>query len=124
MIDEDDIFSSVPDEVLNRDDTADRQQILKFLKERQGQWFHAKEIGKECGISTKGTNIAVRFLITKLIEIDLEPIVSNSKGFSYATHPNMLIFYADALEQRKMGLERRIAKVREIYQIRNRFEVL
>ena len=73
----------------------------------------ALPISKSCGFSVRGTCVEARFAITRLIELDGEPICGNAKGFFYAVHPNQVKFYVEQLEQRLMGLrseERRVGK--------------
>ena len=110
------VYSSVPqDAMLNTNETPGyRQPILDFLRNRSGQIYTAREIAIQCKFPTRGTQVEVRKAITLLLEIDREPIMSMSKGFSYVTQPNQMDFYADQLEERLQGLQRRIKAVREI----------
>ena len=110
------IYISVPsDALLNTDETPEyRKPILEFLKERTGQFFTAKEIATICKFPTRGTQVEVRKAITLLLEIDKEPIMSMAKGFGYVTNTHQMNFYAEQLEERLKGLQRRIRSVREI----------
>ena len=112
------IYSSVPEEqLLNTKETFEyRQPILLFLKASSGKFFTAREIAKACGFPTRGTQVEVRKAITLLLEVDKEPIMSMSKGFGYVTNANQMEFYAEKLEERDKGLQRRIKAVREIAQ--------
>lgn len=114
---EDYIYSTVPDENINSNYDDKRHKVLKFLKENQGTFFKAGVIAKAVEFPTKGTQVEVRKAITELIEIDQKPIIATSKGFSYAQHPNQLKFYVNSLEERKQGLQRRIDKVLQIYDL-------
>lgn len=110
------IYETVPKEQIVGfvDDRSFRQPILDFLKEKPGVFFKAREIAKATGLPVRGTQVEVRKAITQLIEIDREPIVSNEKGFSYTEKPEMLLFYARCLEERKQGIERRIQAILRI----------
>ena len=110
------VYSTVPtDKLLNKDEEPEhRQPILYFLKENKGKFYTARQIAKECSFPIGGTQVAVRKAITLLIEIDGEPIASNAKGFGYCISAGQMRFYADRLEERKQGLQRRIDKVRQI----------
>jgi len=112
----DNIYSTVPrDQLLNSNETQEyRQPILLFLKNHTGKFFTAKQIAIKCVFPTRGTQVEVRKAITLLLEIDKEPIMSMSKGFGYVTNANQMDFYAESLEERLKGLQRRIKSVREI----------
>ena len=112
----DNIYSSVPEEqLLNTNEILGyRKPILNFLKGHEGRFFTARAIAKACGFPESGTQVAVRKAITLLLEMDNEPIMSNAYGFSYVTKPEQMDFYADSLEERLKGLQRRIKSVREI----------
>ena len=113
---EENIYSSVPEEqLLNTNETPEyRQPILDFLKSKPSRFFTAKKIAEECGFPTRGTQVEVRKAITLLLEIDKEPIMSMSNGFAYVLKGIQMGFYADKLEERLQGLQRRIKAVREI----------
>ena len=112
----DNIYSSVPDEVLlNTNETQEyREPILSLLKSSEGLCITAKRIAEICGFPTRGTQVEVRKAITLLIEVDKEPIISLSQGFAYTTQSNQMTNYADRLEERNQGIQRRIKAVREI----------
>jgi hypothetical protein len=112
MLNEENIYCTVPEDAIEHD--ADREQVLDFLRENQGRFYTAREIAKACNLPTRGTQVEVRKAVTKLIEIDMQPIMSNAKGFSYVTQSNQMWFYSKQLEERMQGLQRRITKVREI----------
>jgi hypothetical protein len=113
MIDDDNIYSSVDPDLFDKK-YADRIKVLKFLKEHSGEMIRSKEIAEACGLTTGNTQIQVRVLITQLIEIDHEPIVANNKGFMFSSNSNQLKFYANQLQERKLGLQRRIDSVLRI----------
>ena len=110
------IYSSVPEESFSEDDTSMnyRKPIELFLKERKGSFFTAKEIAKELGYPTTSSQIDLRKAITILLTIDKVPIIGTAKGFSYAVNHHQMNFYADKLEERMLGLQRRIKAVREV----------
>ena len=111
-----DIYSSVPGEqLLNENETSEyREPILNFLKNTPGEFYTARKIAEACGLPIRGTQVEVRKAITLLIEIDGESIMSNAKGFGYVTNSHQMEFYAKQLEERSMGLQRRIDAVRKI----------
>ena len=111
-----DIYSSVPEDSFEipQEEIAKREPILNFLKENTGKFFTAREIAKQCGFPMSGTQVEVRKAITLLLEIDRHPIMSMSKGFGYVTKAHQMNFYADQLEERMHGLQRRIQAVRNI----------
>ena len=108
------IYSTVPEEVYVDVDQEQREKVLQFLKQNPGKFYTARQIAKECNMPTRGTQVEVRKAITHLIEEDMQPIIGNVKGFSYAYQSNQMRFYANSLEERMQGLQRRINKVREI----------
>jgi len=110
------IYSSVPEELLikNNDELNYRKPIIDFLKQRKGKFFTAREIAKELGYPTTGTQIDMRKEITLLLEIDKEPIMAMTKGFSYVDNKAQMNFYAEQLTVRLQGLQRRIKLVKEI----------
>jgi len=116
MTDIKDIYSSVPEEAFNapEEEIQKREPILNFLKENTGKFFTAREIAKQCNLPTRGTQVEVRKAITLLLEIDGQPIMSNTKGFGYVTKACQMHFYANQLEERAQGLQRRINTVRDI----------
>ena len=110
------IYETVPEEHIDAKYDKERHKILKFLKENKGEFFKARQIAQHCEFPTRGTQVEVRKAVTQLIEIDREPIIATAKGFTYPTHPNQIKFYANRLEERKQGLQRRIDKVMQIYE--------
>ena len=107
------IYSSVPEEAMEIQD-PERQLILEFLEKNAGKFYTARQIAKEVGLPVRGTQVEVRKAITMLIEIDMKPIMSNAKGFALVDQSNQMYFYARQLEERMLGIQRRIKKVREI----------
>lgn len=109
-----DIYSSVPEEVLeDKSPDPGREAIYEFLCNSQGPKT-AREIAKECGYKTTGTQVEVRKAITQLLEVDRRPIISVGKGFMIADHPNQMMRYAERLLERCQGIERRAKICREI----------
>jgi hypothetical protein len=115
-MEEDDIYSTVPEENIKTGYEEERHKVLNFLKANKGKFFNAKPLATACGFPIRGTQVEVRKAVTLLIELDNEPIVATARGFAYASCPNQLKVYAEHLEERAQGLQRRINKVREIYQ--------
>jgi len=113
---QEDIYSTVPEEAFLQkcEEPEHRRPILEFLQYNTGKFFTAKQIAKECGFPTTGTQVEVRKAITLLLEIDKQPIMSMVRGYGYVTTRSQMNFYADALEERLKGLLRRIQVVREI----------
>jgi glyoxylate carboligase len=109
-----DIYSTVPGEILE-DTTLDpaRANIYEYLQMQKGPKT-AREIAKECGYKTTGTQVEVRKAITQLLEVDRKPIISVGKGFMIAEHPNQMRRYAERLLERCQGIERRARICREI----------
>ena len=109
-----DIYSTVPGEILE-DTSLDpvRANIYEYLQMQQGPKT-AREIAKECGYKTSGTQVEVRKAITQLLEIDKKPIISVGKGFMIATSPEQMRHYAKRLLERCQGIERRARICREI----------
>jgi hypothetical protein len=110
---EDHIYSSVPEEQFIL--SGDHQRLVAHLKSHKGQFFKARKLAEACGFRTTGTQVELRKAITELIELGGHPIVSTSKGFSWAYHPNMLRHYEESLQFRLKGLQRRINAVNKIF---------
>ena len=85
------------------------------MKENKGEWYKARTLALECGFNTKGTQVELRKAITELLELEHYPIVSGSSGYCWATNSNMLMHYLIDLNNRKMGLQRRIDCVALVY---------
>lgn len=109
------IYTTVPDEAFDTEPEFNkRREIMLFLKAYKGQFFTAGKIAKAVGLPTRGTQVEVRKAITQLLELDGEPVISTSKGFGLAISKEQLLNYADRLENRLKGLQRRIDCVRDI----------
>lgn len=113
-IEEENIYSSVPEKNIKEIPDENRAKIYKFLCDNKGKHFTAREIAINCNFPKNGTQVEVRKLITELIEIDVLPIVATSRGFSLATNRNQLETYVASLGERLQGLERRIKAVNKI----------
>jgi len=85
---------------------------LDLLKRNPDRFIKAKKIAEECGMETRQTQVEVRKAITELIEEFDAPIVAGANGFCYTKNPRKLQEYAQSLEQRQMGLKRRIEKIK------------
>lgn len=109
---ENDIYTTVPFDF--EDHSFEKEKIVSFLKERAGKFVKARKIAEAVGLPIGGTQVQLRKLITELLELDGCPIVSSSLGFSWATSSNMLLFYKEDLENRKLGLQRRINAVNKV----------
>ena len=116
MTEEDDIYSSVPEKVNIGYSDVDKYRLRDFLQEHKGSFFIGGKLARLTGFKEAGTQVAMRKAITDLIEVDGCPIVANAKGFGWITDLNQLSFYADNLEQRRAGLDRRIKAVRGIHE--------
>jgi len=110
------IYSSVPDEFLDRNEKEfqTRQLILEFFKNNKDKFFKATKIAEIFSLPKKSTQVQVRHLITQLIEIDNQPIISSSKGFAYTDNPKLIFEYIESLERRNKGIVRRINKLKFI----------
>jgi hypothetical protein len=113
-INEENIYSSVPEKNIIDIPDENRAKIYKFLAKNKGKFFTARQIAIECGFPTKGTQVEVRKAITELLELDVLPIVATSKGFGLATRRSQLEQYNATLGERKSGLDRRIKAVTKI----------
>lgn len=92
-----------------------KEELVRYLKDRPGQFFKAKFLASKTGFPVRGTQAELRKAVTELLEEGC-PIVANSSGFAWAAHPNMLKKYMQDLEYRLLGLNRRIDSVRMIWQ--------
>lgn len=101
------VYSSVPDKAF-ASHYGSKEELKRVLSEVPGKFFSSRRLAKLTGYSDKGTCVDLRKAITELIEEEREPIVSGPKGYAKAKGVNQLIFCRDALEQRRMGLDRRI----------------
>ena len=110
-----DIYSTVPNEHIEEMPEELKDKLSNYLKSYKGKFFKAMPLAQAIGYPTKGTQVELRKAITELIEEQKLPIVSNPKGFTWATCSNMIKFYLEALQNRKQGLERRIKSVNQIY---------
>ena len=110
-----DIYSTIPEEHIEEMPEELKDKLSNHLESYKGTFFKAMPLAKAIGYPTKGTQVELRKAITELIEEQKLPIVSNPKGFTWATCSNMIKFYLEALQHRKQGLERRIKSVNQIY---------
>lgn len=97
-------------------DAAEVDQIRDYLREAPGVWRTAADIARACGIRRSQTEVRVRKAVTILIERDMLPIVTHNAGFTWASSASMVRVYAENLENRRKGLDRRIEAVRQIYE--------
>ena len=106
------VYSTVPEQQM--DVFGDPGSLREHLEANPGKFFTARKLAKEFGYRTTGTQVELRKAITELI-LEGHPIVSNVKGFSWATHPNMIRHNIETLQHRKMGIQRRIEALRRIF---------
>lgn len=102
------IYSTVPTKDM-KGHPIDRNRLLTYLKALPDKFVTVKTIGQDCDFQTKSNGVRIREAITKLIEIDHQPIVSNGKGFTYTKNPERIQAYIDTLFARTSGIHRRIA---------------
>jgi hypothetical protein len=114
---ENNIYSSVPEEILDRDqkDYQTRRLILDLLRTNKNVFFKATRLAEIFSLPKKSTQVQVRHLITQIIELDKEPIISSSKGFAYTNNPALIKEYIDSLTSRKQGINRRINSLNQIH---------
>lgn len=111
---EENIYTTVPEGKIDESVKEESHKVLNHLKANEGKFMTARDIAIAVGFPTKGTQVEVRKAITELIEIQGQPIISVGKGFTFTNKKGMVSTYADNLENRKQGLERRIKAVRKI----------
>lgn len=108
------IYSTVP--VERKVDSDKTTKLISFLKENKGRFYTAKELAKECGFATNGTQVEVRFAIANLIS-EGNPIISCDSGFALAIHKNQIQKYIETLQHRQQGITRRINDLSKIYEL-------
>jgi len=101
------VYTSIAPDVLQSDLTGDKEQLILYLNKNAGTFYSAKTLAEECGYEEGGTQVQLRKAITELIQTGC-PIVSSSKGFSWATNSAMITHYITKLRSRVMGIEHRI----------------
>lgn len=92
--------------------TAQLRAILE--NEPNHAYIQAKDLAKRAGFPTNGTQIQMRQAITKLIELHECPIVSNHHGYAWADNVNQIDMCMAQLEERRLGLNRRIIALQKI----------
>ena len=108
------IYSTVDPKDIETVPDDDRLKILTLLQDNKDQWYTAQDIAEQCDYPKNPTSIEVRKSITYLLEIDLIPIISGSKGFKYAQSPEELEAYINSLQGRVNGIMRRIVALKRI----------
>ena len=114
---EEQIYSTVPLEMIEKVDSSKKLEIVHFLKANKEICFTAKSIAQKCGFPNKGTHIEVRRAITELIECNGASIIATSKGFCWTDELDKLIEYSTTLNLRKLGLERRIKAIERLQEL-------
>lgn len=109
------IYTIVPN--LKEVEQEKKDFLINFLMNHQDKFFTARQLAKEIGFPMTNTFPELRKVITEAIEIDCIPIVSNIKGFAYvdkqsSSGQSMIRKCVEHLEQRDMGLHRRIEAYR------------
>lgn len=112
---DDNIYCSLPEEINVSVDATKKEYLKNFLQDHAGKFFSSTELTKIAGFKGSNTNVELRKAVTQLIEIEMCPIVANSKGFAWASCSNMVKFYSQQLNERLLGLQRRINAVRKVY---------
>jgi hypothetical protein len=102
----------LPPFTFNEDDV---QRVRDILELHKGQWITAASIGMQAGFKPTRTAESVRKAVTVLVERDLLPIVSLRAGFMLTDQQTMVAKYAENLEQRRAGLDRRIQAVKKTH---------
>lgn len=98
------IYDTVPFEVKS----SNNNDLKTFLQENNGSFYTARNLSEMFGYKKSNTFVELRKAIAELIEIEGCPIIAHSKGFGWATHPNMIHKYVDGLRARMQGIQRRI----------------
>ena len=109
---DDSIYETVPFEVNVKEEEL--AAVKTLLEQNLGTWFTARKIAEKTGLPMKGTQVGVRKAITNLIEEHSCPIVAGPAGFTWTYEPNMLRHYHQSLQERHLGLMRRIRAVERI----------
>ena len=90
-----------------------KDKLLKFLIENKGKFFRARDLAYRFGFRTSGTQVEVRKTITEFIEQG-HAVISTGQGFSYATSNSQILYYISQLENRVLGINRRIILLKKI----------
>ena len=109
------IYSTVPN--LKEIEQETKDYLVSFLRNAPGRFFTARELALKCGFPKTQTYPELRKTITEIVETDRIPIVSNIKGFAFFDRnspagQSMIRRCIEHLEQRDMGLHRRIEAYR------------
>lgn len=107
------IYSTVPEKNM-KDKPIDRNRILIYLKAIPNKFVTAKTIGQDCNLPTANSQVRIREAITKLIELDNQPIVSCGKGFAYTNNLERVAACYVSIKARIKGLERRLEAYNKI----------
>lgn len=113
---ENQIYSSVRHMDLEPDQWEQQTAQLRRILETEPNhaFIQAKDLAKRAGFPTNGTQIQMRQAITKLIELQECPIVSNHHGYAWADTPNQIELCINQLQERVSGLQRRMQCLQKI----------
>ena len=111
------IYSTVPN--LKEVEQESKDSLVSFLRNNPGRFYTARKLAVECGFPKTQTYPELRRAVTEAVEIYNIPIVSNIKGFAYIdknspSGQNMIKKCLQHLEQRDLGLHRRIEAYKEM----------
>lgn len=110
----DSIYSIVPKEHISSVPNESKTKLLNFLRNNPDKSFTASKIAELNGLPTRGTQVEVRKILTELIELYFQPIISTSTGFCYTLNSKKLLAYAESLNHRVLGIQRRITAIKSI----------
>jgi hypothetical protein len=99
---------------IRKEDKGDINLLINILWQNRNTYLMAKEIAKLSGYKARGSCVALRKDITKLIcEFHL-PIISNARGFKWATNTDEILAYIQSLHNRITGIARRCESLHKI----------
>ena len=99
------IYDTVPEEVDTGYSSESRNWLRGKFMNKPNTLLKSPDLQKECGFKT---NVAMRKVITELIEIELLPIVATNRGYTLTTCKDDIDVYIKSLESRQKGIQRRI----------------
>ena len=110
-----DVFSSVP--VSCDVSVDDVSRIRRFLLDRRGVFFKSTQLNEVLKLNDKGSCPKIRKAITLLIFQGV-PIISTAKGYTMPKDPKMIRAYIESLQGRSRALDRRIAALEKILEMK------
>jgi hypothetical protein len=96
-----------------------REAVMLYLLQRKDKTVGAKELARECGYDTKGTQVALRKAIKEITHLLAarhlpQAVISNQKGFIYTEDPARVEESINRHRIRVAGIERTIRDETEI----------